>query len=142
VNVRSIKKGLAAAAGTVDGLTTYSYCPAAVEVPCFYAGEVEVAYHQTYGGDAEVTVMGYLLTSTAEDEAGQELLDRFLSVGNPDSVVDALEGTPQSGPQTLGGVCDDLVIMQATGYRQYQVGEKSYYGARVPIRAIGVRSQE
>lgn len=141
MNVLSVKKGLAAAAAGVDGLTTYPYCPAAVEVPCFYAGEVEIRYHQTYGGDVELVVMGYLLVSEAEAEEGQAQLDTYLSVGNADSVVDALEGTPGS-PQTLGGACDDVVIMQATGYRMYQVGEKNYYGVKLPIEVIGVRSQE
>jgi hypothetical protein len=142
MNVLSIKRELAAAAAAVDGLQTYAFCPAAVEVPCFYTGETEIRYHETYGGDATVTVMGYLLTSTAEDESGQALLDTYLSVGNAGSVVDAIEGTPDTGPQTHGGACDDLVIMQATGYRTDQVGEKSYYGAKLPIQVIGVRSQE
>ncbi len=141
MNVLSIKRGLATAAATVDGLNTYPFCPTAVEVPCFYAGEVDIKYHETYGGDAKVVVTGYLLTSTSEDEAGQALLDTYLSVGNDDSVVDALEGVP-GNQQTLGGVCDDLVIMQATGYRMYQVGEKNYFGCKLPIQVIGVRSQE
>lgn len=140
MNVLSIKRGIADAASAVDGLQTYPFCPNAVEPPCFYTGEAEIRYHETYGGDAEVTVMGYLLTSTAEDEDGQALLDTYLSVGTASSVVDAIEGTPGS-PQTLGGACDDLVIMQATGYRTYQVGEKTFYGAKLPIRVIGVRSQ-
>lgn len=140
MNVLSIKRGIADAAGTVAGLQTYAWCPAAIEPPAFYCGEVEIRYHETYGGDAELTVMGYLLTSTAEDEGGQALLDGYLSVGTATSVVDAIEGTPGNA-QTLGGACDDLVIMQATGYRMYQVGEKNFYGAKLPIRVIGVRSQ-
>lgn len=140
MKVSSVKKGIADAAGAVDGLNTYSFAPSAVEVPCLYAGEVDISYHESYGGDAEMVVTCYLLTSAAEDEDGQRLLDDYLSVGTPSSVVDAIEGTP-GNPQTLGGACDDVVIMQATGYRMYQVGDDSYYGAKLPVRVIGVRSQ-
>lgn len=149
MNILSIKRGLAENAGTavavVDGksvqLNAHPFCPAAVETPCFYAGEVDVAYHETYGGDAQAVVTCYLLVSAAEDESGQALLDTYLSVGTPGSVVDAIEGTP-GNPQTLGGACDDLVIMQALGYRTYQVGEKTFYGAKLPVRVIGIRTQE
>jgi hypothetical protein len=141
VNVRSIKKGIADAAAAVEGLNTYAFSPNAVEVPCLHPGEVEISYHETYGGDVELTVMVYLLTSSADDESGQALLDEFLSVGNSRSVIDAIEGTP-GHPQTLGGICDDLYIGQATGYQMYGVGEKRYYGAKIPVRVIGVRSQE
>ncbi|NMO52028.1 hypothetical protein HH310_12575 [Actinoplanes sp. TBRC 11911] len=141
MNVLSIKKGIAANARQVKGLTAYAFCPDAIEPPTFYCGEVEIKYHQTYGGDAEVMVMGYLLTSHAEDEAGQALLDQYLSVGTAKSVVDAIEGLP-GNPQSLGGACDDLVIGNATGYRTYQVGTGTFYGAKLPITVIGVRSQE
>lgn len=141
MNVKSIKKGIAAAAAEVDGLTTYAFSPPRIEPPSFFCGEVDIDYHETYGGDVSMVIMGYLMTSTAEDEAGQELLDRYLSIGHAGSVVDAIEGTP-GNPQTLGGVCDDLVIMKATGYRQYQVGEKNYYGVKLPIQVIGARAQE
>lgn len=141
MNILSIKKGIASNAARVDGLNAYSFLPDAVEVPCLHVGEVDVQYHTTYGGDAELVVTCYLLTSRAEDESGQALLDTYLSVGNDDSVIDAIEGTP-GNPQTLGGACDDLVVMQANGYRTYQVGDKTFYGAKIPVRVIGVRSQE
>jgi hypothetical protein len=140
VNITSVKNGLAKNASAVDGLNTYPFCPDAVEVPCFYPAEVDVGYHQTYGGDAQLTVTCYLLTSAAEDEAGQALLDEYLSVGNSNSVVDAIEGTP-GNPQTLGGACEDLVVMTASGYRKYQVGDNTYFGAKIPVQVIGVRTQ-
>jgi len=141
VNVSSVKKGIAAAAAAVNGLNTYAFCPDAVETPCLYTAEVDVAYHRTYGGDAQLLVTCYLLVSSAEDESSQALLDKYLSVGNAESVVDAIEGTP-SNPQTLGGACDDLVVMTANGYRKYQVGTDWFFGAKLPVQVIGVRSQE
>lgn len=141
MNVRSIKKGIAEAASAIEGLNTYPFCPDAVEAPCLYAGEVDVAYHRTYGGDAQVVVTVYLLVSTAEDEDSQGLLDEYLSVGNANSVVDAIEGLP-GNPQTLGGVCDDLVIGTASGYRKYTVGTDTFFGVKIPVQVIGVRSQE
>lgn len=141
MNIRSIKQGIAKAAAAVDGLNTYAFCPDSITEPCLYAGEVDVAYHETYGGDAQAVVTVYLLVSTAEDDDAQALLDRYLSVGNPESVIDAIEGTP-GNPQTLGGVCDDLVIMTASGYRKYTVGTDSYFGVKIPVRVIGTRAQE
>jgi hypothetical protein len=137
VNVRSVRRGLADNAAAVQGLTTYGFCPSAVEVPCLYAGEVTIDYDQTFGGDLDVDATCYLLTSAADDEAGQALLDELLSVAGPRSVPVALLSDP-----TLGGACDDIHVRRAQGYRMYRVGETDYYGAALMVRVIGVPGQE
>lgn len=134
-----VKKGIAAAAATVEGLNTYAFVPDSVEVPCLYAGEADVRYDTTFGGDYDVVITCYVFTSVSDDESGQELLDELLADEGASSVKAAIEGTPGIA-QTLGGVCDDVHIPNVTGYRMYQVGEKNYFGAKLPVRVIGVRN--
>lgn len=138
MRVGAVKQALADKAAAIEGLNTYGYSPAAAEVPCLYAGEVEIDYDQTFGGDVAATFTLYLLTSSAEDAAGQQLLDDYLSTQGPSSVKAALEGTAGVA-QDLGGLVDDLHVHTATGYRMYQIGEYSYYGAKLPVRVIGSR---
>jgi hypothetical protein len=137
VNVRSIRHGLAANAAAIPGLTTYGFCPASVEVPCLYAGEVTIDYDTTFGGDSQLEVACYLLVSMADDEDGQAALDAYLSTSGPRSVKAAIEAVPG-----LGGACDDLQVRRAEAYRMYRVGDTDYYGAKLPVRVIGVPEQE
>jgi hypothetical protein len=137
MRVSSVKRAIAESASAVPGLNTYRFAPPKAQVPCLYVGEVDVDYDQTFGGDAELVVTCYVLTSMSDSEAGQELLDDLLSPDGSLSVKKAIEADP-----ALGGACDDLHIATARGYRMYKVGENDYYGAKLPVRVIGVPSQE
>ncbi|MEU9888670.1 hypothetical protein [Sphaerisporangium sp. NPDC051011] len=140
MNPSEIKTALAdAVREAIPALSCFGYVPDSVPEPCFYAGEVEIDFDQTFGrGMDELLITCRLLVSRADDRAGQAALDSYLSGSGPDSVKAALvaaRGAP--GQPALGGLCDDLHLQRVQGYRLYQVGDRQYYGAELIVRVIG-----
>lgn len=140
MDISQVKAAIAAAVGDqIASLNCFGYCPDSIPEPCFYAGEVEIDFDKTFGrGQDEIRVTCRLLVSRADDRAGQQALDSYLSGSGPASVKAALvaaRGAP--GQPALGGVCDDLHLVRVQGYRLFQVGEVQYYGAELTVRVIG-----
>ncbi|WP_328465532.1 hypothetical protein OHA21_43835 [Actinoplanes sp. NBC_00393] len=137
-----VKKALAAAvrAKSIPQLECYSYSPHAPTVPAFTIGEVSINPHETFRGMETYDVTCSVLTSTADDEAGQELLDKLLAKSGTYSVREALldaRGAP--GELALDGAADDLSIERIDGYRMlaYAGQDSTYYGADITVRVIG-----
>ncbi len=127
-----VRAGLAAAAAAVPGLNCTPYAPDRVEFPAFYPGESEIDYDRTFShGVDEMQITCYLLTSAAEDESGQRLLDEFLGRGER-SLKAALEAD-----RTLGGRAADMRVRRVQAYRKYASGEDTAYGAQVLVYVIG-----
>lgn len=138
MDIAAIRQGLAdVVEAAIPGLNAFGYVPDSIPEPCFYAGEVEIDYDLAYQrGMDEARVSCRVLVGRAEDKAGQAALDLYLAGSGSSSVKAAIEGTPGVA-QTLGGACDDLHVMRVRGYRLYQVGENTYYGAQFTVRVIG-----
>lgn len=145
MEISVVKARLATAARAVErpfdeagDLQCFGYVPNDIDPPCFYAGEATIDPNVTFGDDDIVEIICRLLTSTADDEAGQLLLDKYLARKGDSSVRAALlaaRGAP--GQAALDGACDDFNIQRVAGYRLYRVGERTFYGAEITIRAIG-----
>jgi hypothetical protein len=148
MNIVNVRQGLAdaVAAVSVDGvkLETYGYVPDNPSIPCFYAGEVTIN-NLTFGEEAghdDVEIVCRVLTSRASDRNGQLLLDALLSRSGAGSIRAALwNARGEPGEYALDGACDDFGIRQIRGYRLYQVGSDTFYGAEIVIRAIGNGSE-
>ena len=139
MDITAIRKGLAAAVRTaLPELTCYHVVPLGTpEVPAFYVAGPTITYDTTFGGSAEVdNWVCRVLTSRADDEAGQDLLDAFLSPGGARSVKAAIEGTPGIA-QTLGGVCDDVHVRRAQNYGLFEHAGIHFYGAELVVHVIG-----
>ena len=123
----------------IPSLNCFGYLPESIPEPCFYVGEVEIDFDRAFGrGMDEARFTCRLLTSRADDRAGQEALDRYLAGSGQYSVKAAIEaqrGAP--GAPALGGLCDDLHVQRVQAYRMYQVGDAQFFGAEIIIRAIG-----
>jgi len=52
-------------------------------------------------------------------------------IGESRSIIDALK--PDSLPQTLGGVCNDVVVRTASGFVEKQFGQITYVGAELTV---------
>lgn len=73
-------------------------------------------YHRAMGdGLSELVMLVQAYVGTPTDVGAQKHLDRFLDLTGPDSVKAAVESD-----KTLGGVADDLVVQECTGYLEYQ----------------------
>lgn len=132
-----MRQGLATAAGTISGLAALPFMPDSVNPPTFFVGEMEIEYDKAFGRALdELMATCRLLVSRADDKYGQQELDRFLAGSGPLSVKQALQSDP-----TLGGVCDALHVVRATGYGLFEFGVGNdmsrYYGIEFTVRVIG-----
>ncbi len=126
-------------------LECYAHSPAAPNVPAFTCGQVAIDPLGTFLGQDRrglqtVDFTCQVLTSTAEDDIGQQLLDELISLDGPYSINQALlaaRGEP--GELALGGVAHDLFVQRIDGYRMLSYGgdDQNYYGADITVRVIG-----
>lgn len=132
MDIVAVRAGLARAAAAVPDLNATPYAPDSMELPAFYPGESEIDFDMTFGaGVDEGIVTCYVMTSAAEDESGQKLLDEFLGRGAR-SIKAALEAD-----RTLGGAVADLRVRRFQAYRKYASETRSLYGAQIPVYVIG-----
>jgi hypothetical protein len=151
VEISVIKAALAAAVKAADitiprvgKLECYAHSPATPNVPAFTCGAVAIDPLGTFGpGGPGMETLDFtcsVLTSTAEDDAGQQLLDKLISKTGPYSVRAALlaaRGDP--GEAALNGAADDAWVVRIDGYRMLSYGgeDQNYYGADITVRVIG-----
>ncbi len=116
MDISAVRSGLAAAAADAagsTGLTCLSYVPDAIATPMLFPADIEQDFTGAMArGMDTLTVTVRVLVSRADDRAGQELLDSFLSGSGAASLKAAIEGTV-GVPQTLDGACDDLMVLRA-----------------------------
>lgn len=128
----------------VGKLECYAHSPATPNVPAFTCGAVAIDPLGTFGqGGPGMETLDFtcsVLTSTAEDDAGQQLLDKLISKDGPYSIRQALidaRGAP--GADALDGAADDVWVTRIDGYRMLSYGgeDQNYYGADITVRVIG-----
>jgi hypothetical protein len=137
MNIGQIRERLASSVSAVTpSLNFYGYTPDKVAPPCFYSGEVDLAYagdpRLTFNGEPVVEAVCMLLVSKADDRAGQALLDGYLATTGTSSIKAAVESD-----KTLAGACKTLHVHHVDGYRLYTVGTDTYYGARFRVIVLG-----
>lgn len=133
MDIAQVRQGLADNANTVEGLRCFGYIPDSAAPPVFFAGEVEVTFDRTFGrGLDDLMIRCRVLVPSADDRAGQALLDRYLAGSGEWSIKEALESE-----RTLDGACDDLHVVRVTGYGRYEFNESNYLGAEFTVRVIG-----
>ena len=84
----------ASLSGVERGLRVYAYVPDKPEPPCaivYPAADQYVDYHDSFDGAATIRFRILVLLSAASDRQGQEQMDRLLSSGVGDSLVDVIE---------------------------------------------------
>jgi hypothetical protein len=139
INVGELRRAIGNApknAGIV-GLNCLTYTPHRAAPPMWYPGEVTfdrtASGHRTFGDTRSYIVQGTVITAAESDaQAGQDLLDEYLSEGSQKSIIDAIEADT-----TLGQLCDDLNVESVDGYRLYTFGQAVFFGARLRIFVIG-----
>lgn len=147
MNYSDVKIALAAAvtAAAIPKLSAYSYLPDDPELPCFFAGEVQVKSNNAMGllspgGWDLATITCGIFVSQADDLDGQRMLDLLISRSGPYSIRQALydHGRGAPGQAALGGACDDIVCDGIDGYGVISLGDnKNFYGANLAVRLIG-----
>jgi len=136
--LNEVRRALADAIRGIDGLDVFHYTPGSVVVPCAYLADVEIEPNTTFRGEDDHTFTLRVLTSAADDESGQDLLDEFLSRDGSRSIRAALEtARGANGEYALGGAADDLNVTRVGAYRTYTEGGGTYFGGEITVRVIG-----
>ncbi|HEU4422063.1 MAG TPA: hypothetical protein VFR67_05925 [Pilimelia sp.] len=133
MDIAAIRRAIAAASRTVVDasgarLEASHFVPDSIDPPFAYPAATDGNYDETTDLAAGVVVTVRVLTSRAEDQSGQELLDGYLADSGPTSVKAAIEADP-----TLGGLVDDLAVTGWSGHRLYEIGGVDYYGAELTV---------
>lgn len=128
LDVAAVRTALATALASVDGLEVSAYVPDTVDPPWAYLVPGEGQYDLDMDGGWRVDVAVRVVTSRAEDRAGQATLDGLLDSTGAGSIKAALEADP-----TLGGLVDDLAVRGWSGYRLYEIAGTDYYGAELLV---------
>ena len=130
MRLADIREAVAERVATVSGVRAVAYAPdqipaGAASVVIVTPGAPYIDYHEAFaGGLAVVNLTLSPWVQLVEPRAAMARLDELLSsgVGASSSLIDALMGSDR----TLGGVCADLIVDDASNVR----GEQSVDGAR------------
>lgn len=152
MRISQIKTALAAAVADAEislpgagKLQAYRHSPSAPHIPAFTIGAVAIDPLGTFlnaqnRGLQTLDFTCAVLTSTAEDDAGQQALDELISLDGPYSVFQAITAARgEPGSLALGGLAHDLFVVRIDGYRMLSYADDAaqYYGADLTVRVIG-----
>lgn len=139
MRLADIREAVAERVATVTGVRAVAHAPdqipaGAASVVIVTPGSPYIDYHEAFaGGLAVVNLTLSPWVQLGEPRAAMARLDDLLSsgAGASSSLIDALMGSDR----TLGGVCADLVVDDASNVR----GEQSVDGARYLICDLSLR---
>ena len=131
MNISTIRGDLQTRLQTISGLQVYDTVPAKPEVPCVVVQPVSGVVHGAFDrGASDIRFALQVLVQLADWEAAQNALDSYLTVGTPDSIVDAVE------LELFGG--EDLTAENWDGYGHISVGDTDY--ASVTLYVVATMS--
>jgi len=132
--VRTIRRGLKAALGAVDGLAVYEDWPNNIQAPCAIPELVGTEHDQTLGSNSTHDLAIYRFEAVlAVSLAGglsnaQEQMDEYLSGTGGKSVRAAL-----AADRTLGGACHSLFFGPWNRPGDEEISGQGYYVQRLPV---------
>lgn len=133
MDIPDVWQALADAADAVEDLNCLGFSPDSIPEPCFYPRSVEITPSPLNDTRDDAVVTCRLLVSRADDKAGQQLLNEYLSRTGPRSVRAALLA---ARPLMVGGRPHDLRVLAIQAYGQYLIGGTYYLGAEMPIAIL------
>jgi len=114
-SIASIRAGLAANLGAIDGLQVSAYALANPTPPCVEIVPASVDYDQALQrGMDTVRMTVRVFVGMAQDIGAQKQLDQFLDGSGSVSIKTVIESDP-----TLAGAVSDLRVVTTSGYRVY-----------------------
>lgn len=130
MDVQAIQQGLANAADNITGLMAFPSLPDSIEPPVFAPIELEIEYHQSFGGLTQILFTCGVYVSRGDSTTGRAALVGYLAPSGSGSILAALEAD-----KTLGGAAGTLVVERVRGaYRLYTIGGTDYLGANFDVR--------
>lgn len=135
MNLGDVREALAAALAGLDvELQASPYVLAAPTPPAAWVFPAAIDYDAVMARGADLwTFTVQVFVGGGSDRGAQQLLDRLLAPAGGDSVKAALEDDP-----TLGGTCEALRVVSATGPRTFTFeGGGSYLGCEWQVELLG-----
>lgn len=129
-----VRQALAATLAAIPGLNAYAEYAEQITVPAAIVLPVQGTFisYATTDGALSISLRIALCVGRTDGSGGQALMDPFLAVTGPQSVLAALQAD-----STLGGTVDYAVLAEATGYGPISVGALDYLGCHL-IVSIGI----
>lgn len=112
-------------------ISAYSRIPDVFEAPAFIPVQFEGDYETDTDGSVDLVLTCRLAVARGESGAAQAMLDTYLSNGDANSIVDAI-----NADSTLGGVVDDLKVSGFDAYRLFDWGGATWWGAELTIEVM------
>jgi hypothetical protein len=109
-----------------DAILPKIVAPAAMAFP-----PDEMNYHDSMSGDATMLYVLRIYVDRTQDGSDQSLLNDYISRNGPASVIAALEANP-----SLSGEVADAEVIQAANYGTWPIGQISYLGVELRIKAL------
>lgn len=129
--IANIRTGLKTAMATIPGLSTRAYVRDIADVPVAMVGGPDIEFDKTFGrGHDDYTIPIMVFASRVSDEDSQVRLDAYLDPFGASSIKAAIEAD-----STLGGVVDDLRVIETREYGPQDINGVTYLGA---VLVVGV----
>jgi len=130
----ALREALATNLSSLPNVQVSAYLLANPTPPSIHVVPGMTEYHQTFGGNTaewwEFSVQAFV--AAVQDIGAQRRLDEMLDDSGASSVKVAIESDT-----TLGGACDDLIVLRRTGYQIYTPdGRGAVLGAEWTVRVL------
>jgi hypothetical protein len=113
MDISAVRAALAANLSAITGMQVSPYMLSNPTPPAAHVFPAEVEFDRAMGRGLDFMVFTLqVLAGTVSNEQAQRDLDAYLVGSGPTSVKEAIESD-----KTLGGACEDLRVIGATGYR-------------------------
>lgn len=127
-------EALAAAFGSIPGLSTYAKPPGSIEAPALVVSKPsgEFADYSVFMGDGgDLDLVINVFVQWGDDDAAWDELRTFVAQSGAYSLFAAVNADP-----TLGGVVDSALVGQPTNFGPYTYGDLRYLGAEMPVEVF------
>lgn len=101
MNYSALRGWLRDTLATIDGLEAYDRPPGSVVVPCAFPQRIVTNPRTAFGDVEQANVEVTLLVSRGDEDSAWDLIDGYVTRGDSQCVIDALETTTPDGFDTL-----------------------------------------
>jgi hypothetical protein len=121
MDMAAIRAGLETNLRTISGLNASAYMTSEYPTPFAEVIPDELNYHGSMGdGVTPLRMVVRAYVGSMGDVDVQKKLDGYLAESGASSVKAAIESDKR-----LGGACQTLVVVKCSGYRPYQIAERT-----------------
>ena len=120
--VKQVRDGLEVRLKTIAGLNAASYLPEQINTPVGFPVLASIDYRGAFrGGNVQMVFAVHVIVGRYQDKDAHDALSDYLAYDGAKSIRAALDGD-----QTLGGVCQGLILESSTDISTVSVAAGDY----------------